>query len=117
MISREMPSDQRFGGSVRRRERWLDLLATLKERAFVALAIAAGFLLVFGVLVVLTALITFSVHLFIPPLGWLDAEEWSRLTSWYSGLSQIALPVLLILNPWVIWRLTRDYRNADRDSS
>ena len=62
------------------------------------------------------AIITFAVHLLLPQFGWLTTEQWTLLTSWYSGVAQTALPLLLVLNPWIIWRLTRPASPPDVNS-
>ena len=100
------PQRSRFGGETGRHEAWQDDLADsrstlLRYATWVgrALIIAAGLALILGIA-------TFAVHFFVPDIGWLEDEEWAMLRSWYAGVAQTAFPVFLLLNPWLIWRLS-----------
>lgn len=106
---------QEIGGDTRH-EAWLTQLALIRRwLAFVA-AVVGGILLACAGVALLVILATFTTHLFLPQYGWLSDTEWAFLTSWYGGAAQAALPILLVLNPWLIWRLTRDYRGSARRS-
>ncbi len=101
--------------AIERDEEWLD------EKSRIKLAVARRLLSFAGAGLALLVLIaaafavvstfTLMIHLFLPQLGWLTAEEQKRLTDWYTEVARIAFPVLLIANPWLIWRISRSGRN------
>ena len=98
---------QSFGGEIRRQEAWLDQLAQVRRWGVYVLFLDVILAAVMLGLAIAVAIVTFAVHLLVPQLGWLTTEQWALLTSWYSGVARTALPLLLVLNPWIIWRLTR----------
>ena len=101
-----------------RSDAWLDEWSDAKLRLFklgVYLAHKTIFILTVTLLtIVLVSALTLVIHLFIPQAGWLTEAQEKRLTAWYTSLARIAFPVLLIMNPWVIWRITRGVRLNDR---
>ncbi|MXY72482.1 MAG: hypothetical protein F4Y97_05520 [Dehalococcoidia bacterium] len=90
-----------------RQEAWLDQLATIRRWLAYAAALVDVVLVVALGVAGLVALATFATHLFIPSSGWMTDSEWDAITGWYAGAAQAALPVFLVLNPWLIWRLSR----------
>lgn len=101
--------------AIERDEEWLDeksrikLVVARRLLSFAAVGLTLLVLIAGSFAVVST--FTLVVHLFLPQLGWLTAEEQKRLTDWYTEVARIAFPVLLIANPWIIWRITRSGRN------
>lgn len=89
-----------------REQVWLNELAKRRLQVVRWLFRAAPVIVISLVGIVILAIITFAVHFFIPVVGWLTLEEQARLTSWYSSVARIAFPVLLVLNPWIIRKLS-----------
>lgn len=104
--------------SYEREEEWRDEWARIRL-AFVSTLAKSGTwmakiaLIVIGMMLLVSAG-TFTAHLFLPQFGWLTAEEQSRLTSWYTSVARTAFPLLLIANPWLVWRISRSARENSR---
>ena len=96
-----------------RKQEWLDELALrrlqLLQWLFHAAKPTVVIVAVLIPLLLTIAIVTVGIHLFIPSWGWLTDAQQSRLVSWYSSLSQIAFPVLLLTNPWVIEAVRRRF--------
>ena len=91
----------------RREEEWRDEMARRKLQVVRWEFHVALWVTIAVVPLLLLAMATFAGHLFLPQFGWLTQEQQDRLTSWYSSIAQIAFPVLLLTNPWLIrvmWR-------------
>ena len=98
-----------------RTQEWLDEVASIKLAAIrLAWQLTTPLLAVLVMAVyflVVLIVTTFAVHLFIPQVGWLTAEQQDRLTGWYSDVAQVALPAILVTNSWLIWLMSRRRRD------
>lgn len=110
--------------SFERNQEWLDLLASIKlDAARSVWTLAKPVLRIVGTSIFTAILLivpimstTFVIHMFLPQAGWLSPEQQSRLTGWYSEVSQAAFPVILVVNSWLVWLASRRGSRQERDS-
>ena len=100
--------------AIQREEEVKDAIGSLKVWALRIMSITALVVafLVAGTLgaSLVVALATVTVHVFIPPLGWLTSEQLEVIGGWYSSAAQALFPVLLLLNSWVLYLFSRRFK-------
>ena len=63
-------------------------------------------------LVLLYMIYLVVVHYTAPGIGWLAAGELTRLENVYGRATNVAAPVMLMTNAWIIWWMSRTRRGG-----
>ena len=86
-----------------RDEKWLDTIAGIRLNVARLLALSGYLAIGLGGLLACYLIVFIVVHYTIPQLDWLGSDNLKRLEGFYSRLTLVATPVILVSNAWLIW--------------